>query len=215
MEVFGGLAYETRGRGVPVVFLHGLTFDSRTWRPIIQQLGDSVQSIAIDLPAHGQSPGAPNSVFEVASQVHGLLEHMAVESPIVVGHSISGAIACLYAARYTTRGVVIVDQGPDIRPFARLARQLEPALRGPQFAQVWQTFEGGLGLDRIPEPVRSLVLDAHEVKQDVVLGYWDMMLRTDPDELQAVIDAQLARINVPVLGFFGRSVPEEERANSH
>jgi YHS domain-containing protein len=57
------LAYETRGTGTPVVFLHGLTFDRRTWRPIIETLGDSVRSIAIDLPAHGDSGGVPAGTF--------------------------------------------------------------------------------------------------------------------------------------------------------
>ena len=36
------LAYERSGQGIPVVFLHGLTFDRRTWRPIVDRLGDRV-----------------------------------------------------------------------------------------------------------------------------------------------------------------------------
>ncbi len=38
------LAYEVEGAGTPVVFLHGLTFDRRTWRPIVERLGGSVPS---------------------------------------------------------------------------------------------------------------------------------------------------------------------------
>ena len=44
-----GFAYDTEGSGTPVVLLHGLTFDRRTWRPIIEELDGSVLSIAIDL----------------------------------------------------------------------------------------------------------------------------------------------------------------------
>ena len=54
-----GLAYEQHGDGVPVVFLHGLTFDRTAWRPIIQRLGQEVCSIAFDLPGHGVTGGAP------------------------------------------------------------------------------------------------------------------------------------------------------------
>jgi pimeloyl-ACP methyl ester carboxylesterase len=57
-----GLAYGIEGSGTPVVFVHGLTFDRRTWRPITDQLGGSVMSIAIDLPAHGESGGEPTSL---------------------------------------------------------------------------------------------------------------------------------------------------------
>jgi pimeloyl-ACP methyl ester carboxylesterase len=41
------------------VLVHGLTFDRRIWQPIIDRLGDSVTSLAIDLPAHGESKGEP------------------------------------------------------------------------------------------------------------------------------------------------------------
>jgi pimeloyl-ACP methyl ester carboxylesterase len=108
-DLEAGLAYDIEGSGTPVVFLHGLTFDRRTWRPIIDRLDGAVTSIAIDLPAHGDSGG----------------DH-----------------------------------------------QIAPMLRGPAFGQVWPNIENSLGLDRIPEPARTLVLDTHKVSQDVVLGYF-------------------------------------------
>ena len=207
-----GLAYEVDGAGTPVVLLHGLTFDRRTWRPIIEGLGGSVRSIAIDLPAHGESGGAPAPLDDVAVQVHELLVSLGVEQPVVVGHSMMAGLACVYAAAYPTRGIVMIDSGPHVRPFAELAHRLEPALRGPGFAQVWPTFEDSLGLERIPEPVRSLVLAAHEVNQDVVVGYWEMLLRTDPAELQAWIDEEiLLKLEVPCLGVFGRPITDGER----
>ena len=206
-----GLAYDLEGEGPPVVFLHGLTFDRRTWRPIVDRLHGSVFSIAVDLPAHGESGGVPATFEELTSRLHELIVSLAVERPIVVGHSMSGGLACLYASGYATRGVVTIDNGPDIRPFAELLHRLEPALRGPGFAEVWQRFEQSMGLERVPEPVRSLVLDTHTVNQDVVLGYWDTPLRTDPAEHQASIDAAMAKLHVPCLGVFGRPITDGER----
>ena len=205
------LAYDDEGAGTPVVFLHGLTFDRRSWRPIIDRLGDSVRSIAIDLPAHGESRGAPPTVEQVPARLHELLAALAAERPIMVGHSMSGGLAAMYASAYPTRGLVFVDNGPDIRPFAQLVHRLEPALRGPGFAEVWPTFENSLGLERIPEPVRSLVLATHEVNQDVVIAYWEMALRSDPAELQAWIDTVMAKLDVPCLGVFGRLITDSER----
>jgi pimeloyl-ACP methyl ester carboxylesterase len=142
--------------------------------------------------------------------VHELLASLAVQRPVVVGHSMSGGLACLYASAYPTRGVVIVDNGPDIRPFAQLVQRLEPALRGSGFTDLWRTFEESLGLERIPEPTRSLVLETHEVKQDVVVGYWEMLLRTDRNELQALIDTQIRKLDVPCLAVFGRPITDSE-----
>jgi len=205
------MAFDDAGSGIPVVFLHGLTFKRGTWQPIIDRLGPSVRSIAVDLPAHGDSAGPPQPMDQVVARLHELLESLGAERPIVVGHSMSGGLACLYAASFPTLGIAVIDNGPDIRPFARLVQQLEPRLRGPDFTEAWQMFESSLGVDRIPEPSRSLVLANHEVNQDVVVGYWEELLSDDPNNVQARVDSALAKITVPLLGIFGRPISDAER----
>src|SRR5690242_4474130 len=118
------LAYDIEGTGTPVVFLHGLTFDRRTWRPVTGQLGGSVTSIAIDLPAHGDSGGEPAPLEDVTEQIRRLLEALDLERPVVVGHSMSAAIAGLYAAAHPARGIVLVDQATEVLPFARMLHQI-------------------------------------------------------------------------------------------
>jgi pimeloyl-ACP methyl ester carboxylesterase len=205
------LAYDDEGAGTAVVLLHGLTFDRRSWRPITDRLGGSMRTIAIDLPAHGDSGGIAPAFEQVPARLHELLDAIEVERPIVVGHSLSGGLAAMYASAYPTRGLVFVDSGLDIRPFAELVRRLEPALRGPRFAEVWPMFENSLGLEKIPEPARSLVLATREVNQDVVIAYWEMILRSDPAEFQTWIDTMMAKVDVPCLGVFGRPITDGER----
>jgi len=207
------LAFEQRGAGVPVVFLHGLTFNRTTWRPIVDRLGDSVHSIAVDLPAHGTTGGAPCGLDEVVRRVRTLVDHLGVERPLLVGHSMSGAIASLYAAAHPARGAVIIDNSPDIRPFAEMVRRLEGALRGPGFAHVFDGFQQSMALDRLAAPLRELVLASQDVRQDVVLGYWDQVLRTPADELQGWIDRILATARVPFLYIFGHDLPAAERGH--
>jgi pimeloyl-ACP methyl ester carboxylesterase len=149
---------------------------------------------------------------ELAAQLHRLLGSLGVEQPIVVGHSMSGGLACVYAAAHPVRGVVVVDSGPDLQPFAELLQRLAPALRGPGFTSAWATFENSLGLERVPEPLRAAVLAGRRVDQEVVLGYWEPLLRADPAQLQAWIDDEIIpRIDKPCLGVFGRPVTERER----
>src|SRR3954468_709902 len=145
------LAYDDEGAGTPVVLLHGLTFDRRTWQPIIERLdSSSVRTVAIDLPAHSESHGAPAPFEELAAQLHELLGSLAVDRPILVGHSMSGGLASFYATTYATCGAVGIDNGQDIRPYAQIVQRLEPALRGSGFADAWRTFEDGLGFERLP-----------------------------------------------------------------
>ncbi len=206
-----GLAYDIEGTGTPVVFLHGLTFDRHTWRPIIERLDVSITSIAIDLPAHGDSGGEPAPLEKVSGQIRRLLEALDVERPVVVGHSMAAAIAGLYAATHPARGIVLVAQATEVLPFAQMLHQIAPMLLGPAFGKIWPDIENSLGLDRIPEPARTLVLDTHKVRQDVVLGYWDQVLNTDPAELQAWIDTKATGIRAPCLAVFGRPATDGER----
>ena len=67
-----------------------------------------------------------------------------------------------------------------------------------------------MGFDRIPEPLRSEVLAAQEVRQDVVL-YWDELMRSDPEQLQARVEQVGAAIDVPVLAVFGQQLSSNER----
>jgi pimeloyl-ACP methyl ester carboxylesterase len=53
------------------VLVHGLTFDRRTWRPVIERLDGAVTTLAVDLPAHGDSGGPPGRLEELAAQIHG------------------------------------------------------------------------------------------------------------------------------------------------
>jgi pimeloyl-ACP methyl ester carboxylesterase len=199
------LTYESHGTGTPVVLLHGLTFDRTSWRPIVERLGGDVHTIAIDLPAHGESSGPPCRLDEVADQVHALVEQLGIDRPIVVGHSMSGGVAMLYAAAYSARGAVVVDNPFDIRPFARFAKQLEPALRGPAFEQAFAPFQQSMRLDLVREPLPQVL------RQDVVVGYWEQLLRSDPEELQAWIDQVARTIAVPCLALFGQTLADADR----
>ena len=171
------LAYDEHGTGVPVVFLHGLTFNRSTWRPVIEHLGASVRSIAVDLPGHGRHPAPrpPGTRSWPRSMPSAGASRSSVPSSSVTR---CGGLAAFYAAAYPVRGFVMVDSFPDLRPFVRLVHQLEPALRGPAFEQAFAPFQQSLGLDRVSEPLRSEVLTGQSIRQDLVLGYWDELLGT-------------------------------------
>lgn len=205
------LANEDRGAGTPVVLLHGLTFNRTTWTPIVERLGNDIRTVAVDLPGHGETEGSPRSLWEVASLVHDTVTELGIARPIIVGHSMSGAIASIYGASYPVLGVVNVDQPVEIRPFARMVRSMWPALSGPSFAAAFEPFQASIGLDRVPEPLRSQVLATQDIRQELVLGYWDELMRTDPDDMQARIGDAAGHIACPYLAVFGRKLAPSER----
>jgi pimeloyl-ACP methyl ester carboxylesterase len=209
----GGLAYEQHGDGMPVVFLHGLTFDRTTWRPIIERLGDGVRSIAVDLPGHGDTAGEPCTMREAAARVKSALESLGIDEPVIVGHSISSGIASIYAASYPVRGLVTVEGTVHIRPMAELIRRLEPVLRSDRFADAFAPFQQSMGFEHVPEPLRTRELESQDIRQEIVLGYWEQLFRQDPSELQQEIEATMASIEAPCLSVFGHQLSAGDRSH--
>jgi pimeloyl-ACP methyl ester carboxylesterase len=203
----GQLAYDVHGAGSPLLFIHGLTFDRSTWEPIVERLADRYTCVAVDLPGHGGSEGSSvRRLDDVAAAVQHLLGQLQLDPPVVVGHSMGGALAAMYAAAYPTRGVVLVDQAPYLRPFATMLHQFEPALRSEDFHAAFEPIRTSIGVELLPEPQRSSILASQRIDQELILSYWEEVLAATPDELQARIDRTAKTISVPMLIVFGQAV---------
>jgi pimeloyl-ACP methyl ester carboxylesterase len=198
---FGGLAAGIRGEAgaaPPLVLLHGLTFDRSTWGPVVHQLSllePSRLIVAFDLPGHGESDAQDDDKTEaVVATLDRAVTEAGLSAPVMVGHSVSGVIATLYAARHPTRGVVNVDQPLDATAFAELVQSLEARLRGPEFAELWSMFETSLHLELLPGPEQQLVRSTMQPRQDLVLGYWSQVFEVPIPTLNAMVDAALAEV---------------------
>jgi pimeloyl-ACP methyl ester carboxylesterase len=209
------LAFEERGTGVPIVFVHGLTFSQRTWDPIVDRLAGRFRCVTLDLPGHGESGGLPRSKEEVGPQIHALVTHLGIERPVVVGHSLGGIEATMYAARFPVSGVVNVDQTMEVRPFVNMLHQLEPALRGPHFEAAFEPIRQSIGVEKLPEPLRSRTLATQTVRQELVVAYWNDLFRESPESLQLFVNEATRKISAPYLAVFGRRLTDDERASMH
>jgi pimeloyl-ACP methyl ester carboxylesterase len=190
--------------------LHGLTFDRRTWLPVVETVGGNVMTVLLDLPGHGTSRRwTTYDLDEVTRGLHDAVEGLGVQSPVVVGHSISGLLACRYASRYQAAAVVNVDLVLRIEPFVELVRSVAPQLQSDAFPAVWRRFQDSMHLELIPEPSRALVAASMHVDQELVLGYWSPLFTLDPIELSDQVDDMLATIEVPMLAIHG-DPPEDD-----
>lgn len=89
-----------QGAGVPVVMIHGYSADLNNWRGMLAGARTDMPVLAIDLPAHGQSPrGVPVDLDAVAEQVEATLQEEGVGTAVIAGHSFGGAVAARLASR--------------------------------------------------------------------------------------------------------------------
>lgn len=156
----------------PFVFLHGLTFNRRMWDPVLEFLPDHHRAIAFDLPGHGGSPPlAQSGLAPVVEALHEAVLEAALDRPILIGHSIGGPLAALYAATYPAAAVVSIEGGIRIEPFAAMLGSLRPQLTGDRFDEAWAAFQQSFQMDSVPALHRHLLRAGERGSQQVVLSY--------------------------------------------
>jgi 3-oxoadipate enol-lactonase len=118
------LNYTVEGSGPWVVMSHSLACSLKMWNPQTEALAKSYRVLRFDTRGHGESeaPAGPYTLEQLADDVHGLLQALAVERPHFVGLSMGGMIGMTYALKYPGRfrSLVLCDTssrlGPAVQP---------------------------------------------------------------------------------------------------
>src|SRR5215470_14495788 len=96
--------YLVRGSGPTIILIHGLTGQLRNFtHSLVDLLTDELRVIAIDRPGSGYSKRAPGASAALTAQgdlIAKFIHTMGLERPLVVGHSLGGAIALAIALEH-------------------------------------------------------------------------------------------------------------------
>jgi pimeloyl-ACP methyl ester carboxylesterase len=200
------LAWEESGSGPPVVLVHGLTEDRRSWDAVVPRLDDRFRCVRLDLRGHGASIDADDySAVAMAEDVAAVVAEAEVdEPPLLVGHSLGAVVVTAYATQAPARGVINVDQPLRFADFARAIQPMAPALRGPDFGATIAAIIGSLGTGPVAGEQLAYLTEKHAAaRQDVVVGVWSLILDSPPGELAALADAMLGAVRAPYLAIHG------------
>jgi len=103
----GMLEYHERGRGAPIVFVHGAAVNGDLWRKVVPELAREHRCITLDVPLGGHSialDGEPDlSLFGVARIVADFLEALDLSEVTVVANDTGGAVSQALVGRYPER----------------------------------------------------------------------------------------------------------------
>ena len=152
------LAYSDRGDGPVLVFVHGFMNDATVWAGVTEALIDSYRCICVDLPGHGDSAPTGRGTYGralVLDDLRRLLDTLAVERVILVGHSLGGYLSLALTIESPDRvaGIGLVGAGPGFRSQTSLE----------QWNDSVRTLAAGSdlheGLEEISMHVDSMVMD--------------------------------------------------------
>ncbi|MBN2025458.1 MAG: alpha/beta hydrolase [Actinobacteria bacterium] len=92
------VAYEERGKGEAVVFLHGWGSSRKQWLLNLKAVAPRFRAIAVDLPGYGESEESDYtySLDGMASFVEAFTSALRLPSFSLVGHSMGGCISIRY-----------------------------------------------------------------------------------------------------------------------
>jgi pimeloyl-ACP methyl ester carboxylesterase len=211
------LHYVERGRGEPIVFVHGGLMDYREWAPVAEDLSRGYRTITYsrryNFPNDNPLTASDHSALVEADDLAALIRHLRVGRVHVAGISYGAYTALELALRHPemVRTLTLVEP-PLLRWLPDLpgGKPLYDAL----FVDTWQAtgrafragnpteamrvtldyFMGPGAADRIPEEFRTVLFGN--------IREWQA-LTTSTDAFPAITRAQVRKLSLPVLMLSG------------
>jgi 3-oxoadipate enol-lactonase len=96
------ISYERRGRGTPLVLIHGYPLDHSIWDEVAGLLENDFDLILPDLRGFGESTTVetPYGMDAIAEDIAQLLKKLGIEKAALAGHSMGGYVALAFAKKY-------------------------------------------------------------------------------------------------------------------
>ena len=98
----GELYYESKGSGIPLLFLHAGIADSRMWDEQAEFFADDFLVVCCDLRGYGQSQ-LPEGRFAYHEDILALVQVLDLPPAWVVGASFGGLVAVDFCLAYPDR----------------------------------------------------------------------------------------------------------------
>lgn len=195
------IAYEVHGEGSPaLVFVHGSSCDRSYWAAQIEPFSRDFRVVAVDLAGHGES-GLGRETYSMASfgaDIAVVVEDLALERVILVGHSMGGDVIAEAARLLPGRveGLIWVDTYKRLGTY-RTPEQLEgrlASLRADFVTGMRAIVHGMFPADADPELVEWVANDMSSAPPEVALDALRHALSFD-----RVMPGLLAELDLPLV----------------
>jgi pimeloyl-ACP methyl ester carboxylesterase len=151
-------------KGPPLVLINGWTGDHGIFTPQIAHFARSRRVVAVNLRGHGASdaPEQDYTMAGFADDIAWQCGQLGLQKPVVIGHSLGGAIALELCGRYPdlASGMVMIDSivmPPAIMRESPELRALLEGIGGPNYLAVSRANAWDIGCD-FDDPARRKMI---------------------------------------------------------
>ncbi|WP_028693916.1 alpha/beta fold hydrolase [Pseudomonas cremoricolorata] len=177
------LPHSEQGQGpITFVLMHFLGGSHRTWGPTVPFLDRTHHCVALNTPGFGDAHDVPGySVREMADHIDRTIGELNLKRCILVGHSMTGKVAVVLAARrpeYLHGLVLVAPSPPGPQPMSEQDRDQQREY-GATRAEA-EAFVDDSSFHRLPEPLREVAIaDAQAVNLEAWRAWVDHGSRED------------------------------------
>jgi pimeloyl-ACP methyl ester carboxylesterase len=155
-------------RTPPLVLINGWTGDHRIFMPQIAHFGQTRRVVAINLRGHGDSdaPKQDYTMAGFADDIAWQCEQLALQRPVVIGHSLGGAIALEMCGRHPelASGLIMIDSivmgRKELRESLEVSLLLQ-GIGGPDYLAVSRANAWEIGCDYDDPARRQAIFDEY------------------------------------------------------
>ena len=179
----GAIAVDDGGRGgLPVVFVHSYAGSKSHWRAQLAHLRNTRRALALDLRGHGGSAAPAQHAYSsaaLAGDIAAVVDALAIDRFVLVGHSLGGAAAIAYAAGHPQRvaGLVLVGAPGKVPPdqAAKISASLDA-----DYDKVMQAYWEQLLSNARPAVREQLLRERASIGRDASLAIVKGLFAEDP-----------------------------------
>jgi abhydrolase domain-containing protein 6 len=201
-------SYYEGGQGPTIVLLHGFAANKEVWLETAKTLTDHFHVIIPDLPGWGESTrneGGNYNIDAQAERLSAFVQALNLKGFVLVGHSMGGAIAGVYAAEHPERvsSLALVDS-------LGLTFKENDFVREVNAGKDPFIFDDRAGFERAtaqaflhPKPIPGRIVDALVDENKANHAFIERTFNQLRDPSQALaLNSRIGKLTMPVLGLW-------------
>jgi len=169
--------------GLPVIFAHSFGGSTQQWDAQLEHLRKNRRVIAYDLRGHGASDAPPNDDYTIPSQEQDLaavVEALALERFVLVGHSMGGSTVISYAGKHPERVAGLMMVGTPGKSPEELAKPVIESLESTKYQQVMDSYMKQLLSNARPDVHEQVMKGINKIPRQASIAIIKSVFQFDP-----------------------------------